>query len=142
MPKKKRRELREKLPKRKKLPLRKKAKQESPIPKQASCHKLFTKRAVESLVAPEPGQRDIYRDTRTPHLCLRVTPTAKTFYWEKTVRGAGNTGDCSHQSERNFDVNILKVVLGCPAEDQLLFSSFTSLTREGDFEFAAEVLSG
>ena len=81
MPKKKRRELIEKLPRRKKLPLRKKT-------KQASLSKLLTKRAVESLVAPAPGHRDIYRDTRTPHLCLRVTPTAKTFYWEKTVRGS------------------------------------------------------
>ncbi len=88
MSKKKRRELKKKLPKRKKLPLRKKAEQESPIPKQASCRTLLTKRAVESLVVPEPGHRDIYRDTRTPHLCLRVTPTAKTFYWEKTIRGS------------------------------------------------------
>ena len=81
MPKKKRRQLKEKLPKRRRLLLRKEA-------KQASCGTLFSKRVVESLVAPEPGHRDIYRDTRTPHLCLRVTPTSKTFYWEKTVRGS------------------------------------------------------
>ncbi|MCZ6616807.1 MAG: integrase arm-type DNA-binding domain-containing protein, partial [Gammaproteobacteria bacterium] len=88
MPKKKRRELKDKLPKRRRLLLRGKAEQESPIPKQASCGTLFSKRVVERLDPPEPGHRDIYRDTRTPHLCLRVTPTAKTFYWEKTVRGS------------------------------------------------------
>ena len=80
MPKKKRRELKEQ-PKHRRLLLRRKA-------KQASRGTLFSKRVVESLVSPEPGHRDIYRDTRTPHLCLRVTPSAKPFYWEKTVRGS------------------------------------------------------
>ena len=108
MPKKKRRELREKLPMRKKLPLRKKAKQESPIPKQASCSKLFTKRVVESLAAPESGHRDIYRDTRTPHLCLRVTPTAKTFYWEKTVRGSQKRVTIGRFPELNVEQAFLK----------------------------------
>ena len=48
----------------------------------------FTKTSVAKLDHPPKGERNIYRDTLTPHLCLRVTPTAKTFYWEKTVRGS------------------------------------------------------
>lgn len=48
----------------------------------------FTKTKVAKIDPPPRGKRHIYRDTHTPHLCLRVTPTAKTFYWEKTVRGA------------------------------------------------------
>ena len=48
----------------------------------------FTKTEVGKIEAPPKGQRHTYRDTHTPHLCLRVTPTAKSFYWEKTVRGS------------------------------------------------------
>jgi len=48
----------------------------------------FTKKQVQAIEAPARGQRLVFRDTQTPHLCLRVTPTAKTFYWEKTVNGS------------------------------------------------------
>ena len=48
----------------------------------------FTKTEVGKIASPAKGQRYTYRDTHTPHLCLRVTPTAKSFYWEKTVRGS------------------------------------------------------
>jgi len=75
----------QKLPKRgkNKLPLRgKKAKRKPAV------RMNFTKTAVAKIKSPGKGKRDIYRDTGTPHLCLRVTPTAKTFYWEKTVRGS------------------------------------------------------
>lgn len=49
----------------------------------------FTKRWISGLDHPSKGEpRQIFRDERTPHLCLRVTATAKTFYWEKTVRGS------------------------------------------------------
>ena len=77
----KRRELNDPLRRRKKLPLRKKA-------KRANSNRIkFTKTKVTGITHPLEGKRDIYRDTHTPHFCLRVTPTAKTFYWEKTVRG-------------------------------------------------------
>lgn len=48
----------------------------------------FTKTVVAGIDPPPKGERRCYRDTKTPHLCLRVTPTAKTFYWEKTIRGS------------------------------------------------------
>ena len=78
----------QKLPKRGKnrLPLRgKKARKKA---KKSAVRMIFTKTAVAKIKPPEKGARDIYRDEGTPHLCLRVTPTAKTFYWEKTVRGS------------------------------------------------------
>ncbi len=81
MPKRKRRQLKKKLPRRRKLLIRKK-----PKPGKSQPVKL-TKSKVSAIKHPVKGGRDIYRDTHTPHLCLRVTPTAKTFYWEKTVRG-------------------------------------------------------
>lgn len=81
MTRKKRRQLKDPLPSRKKLPLRKKSKSTK------SKHFKFTKTKVAALVHPAKGKREIYRDTDTPHLCLRVMPTAKTFFWEKTVRG-------------------------------------------------------
>ena len=28
----------------------------------------------------------VKRDTETKHLCIRVTPTTKTFFWEKTIK--------------------------------------------------------
>lgn len=48
-------------------------------------HLRFTKTVIEKLPAPSKGKRDYYRDTPTPHLGLRVTPSAKTFYWEATI---------------------------------------------------------
>lgn len=45
----------------------------------------FGKKRISALATPERGKRAIYRDSETPHLCLRVTPTARTFFWEKTV---------------------------------------------------------
>jgi integrase len=45
----------------------------------------LTKRSVAALAHPPEG-RDIYRDERSDRLYLRVTPTVKTFYWEKTVK--------------------------------------------------------
>ena len=78
----KRRPLKEKSARQRKLLLRKKS-------RKGKFEDLkFTKTAVNKLIPPPKGTRDIYRDTHTPHLCLRVTPTAKTFYWEKTVRGS------------------------------------------------------
>ena len=47
----------------------------------------FGKKNVEAIAHPEKGKRAIYRDTKTPHLCLRVTPTNKAFFWEKTIVG-------------------------------------------------------
>ena len=76
-----RRALNDPLPGRTRLPLRKKAKRRD------SNRIKFTKTKVTTISHPSKGKREIYRDTHTPHLCLRVTPTAKTFYWEKTVRG-------------------------------------------------------
>lgn len=58
-----------------------------PVPKQVTERINLTKRSVAALSHPPAGQRAVYRDSRTPHLCLRVTPTAKTFYWEKTILG-------------------------------------------------------
>ena len=81
MPQRERRQLNRKLPRQRKLLLRKKPKPDKRQPVK------LTKSKVSAIEHPVKGGRDIYRDSHTPHLCLRVTPTAKTFYWEKTVRG-------------------------------------------------------
>lgn len=47
----------------------------------------FTKTKIADLRTPATGDRRIRRDTQTPHLCIRVTPTARTLFWEKTIRG-------------------------------------------------------
>jgi hypothetical protein len=47
----------------------------------------FGKRSIEALPTPEPGKRAIYRDQVNQYLFLRVTPTAKTFFWQRTVKG-------------------------------------------------------
>ena len=52
---------------------------------------LFGKHAIESLPTPETGKRAVYRDERTPYLFLRVTPSAKTFFWQKKVKGKQHT---------------------------------------------------
>ena len=48
---------------------------------------IFGKRSIEALPAPEPGKRAVYRDQTNQYLFLRVTPTAKTFFWQRTVKG-------------------------------------------------------
>jgi len=52
---------------------------------------IFGKKVIESLPIPVKGQRAIYRDKRKPHLFLRVTPTAKTFFWQKKIKGKQHT---------------------------------------------------
>ena len=52
---------------------------------------LFGKRAIESLPTPDKGKRAVYRDERTPYLFLRVTPSAKTFFWQKKIKGKQHT---------------------------------------------------
>ena len=52
---------------------------------------LFGKRTIESLPTPDKGKRAVYRDERTPYLFLRVTPSAKTFFWQKKVKGKQHT---------------------------------------------------
>jgi integrase len=48
---------------------------------------VFGKRSILNLPVPEQGRRALYADSRTPYLFLRVTPTAKTFYWQRTIKG-------------------------------------------------------
>ncbi|MCH7537912.1 MAG: integrase family protein [Proteobacteria bacterium] len=75
-----------KLPSRKNLPIRgKKAKSKS---RKLATRLKFTKTALAKIDHPEKGQREIYRDTENRHLALRITQTAKTFYWEKTIGGS------------------------------------------------------
>ncbi len=52
---------------------------------------LFGKRAIESLPTPDKGKRAVYRDERTPYLFMRVTPSAKTFFWQKKIKGKQHT---------------------------------------------------
>lgn len=47
----------------------------------------FTKTSLQNLPTPRKGTRNYYRDEKIPHLALRVTPTAKTFYWEARING-------------------------------------------------------
>ena len=46
----------------------------------------FSKRTIAILPLTNPNSRYVKRDTVTPHLCVRITQTAKTFFWEKTIR--------------------------------------------------------
>ena len=46
----------------------------------------FTKASIEALPTPESGKRNIYHDTKTPGLQLRVT-SAKTFFVNKRIKG-------------------------------------------------------
>lgn len=46
----------------------------------------FTKAIIDALPAPESGKRDIYHDTKTPGLQLRVT-SVKTFFVNKRIKG-------------------------------------------------------
>jgi integrase len=73
---------RPKLPKRgiNKLPKRKK-----PNPEDEPVHIKFGKRTIGALRPPKVKPYYVKRDTETPHLCIRVTPTAKSFFWEKTI---------------------------------------------------------
>lgn len=71
--------------KRSKRPRRLLLKKPRKKPRKTNPKKNFTKRWIASIPHPPEGERDIYLDETTPHLRLRVTPTAKTFYWEKTV---------------------------------------------------------
>ncbi len=64
---------------------------------------LFGKRAIESLPTPETGKRAVYRDERTPYLFLRVTPSAKTFFWQKKIKGKQHTVTIGKFSSINAD---------------------------------------
>lgn len=64
---------------------------------------LFGKRAIESLPTPETGKRAVYRDERNQYLFLRVTPTAKTFFWQKKVKGKQHTVTISKYPAINAD---------------------------------------
>lgn len=46
----------------------------------------FTKIIIESLPLPQPGKRDIYHDTKTLGLQLRVT-SVKTFFINRRIKG-------------------------------------------------------
>ena len=63
----------------------------------------FGKRNVGALPSPPTGKRNIYRDTMTPHYCIRVTPTAKTFFWENTIRGVQKRVTIGRFPEINID---------------------------------------
>ena len=52
---------------------------------------LFGKKSIDGLPTPDAGKRAVYRDNRTPYLFLRVTPSAKTFFWQKKVKGKQHT---------------------------------------------------
>lgn len=87
MPKRKRRPRQRKLLLRKKLSQRLRA-AEDKAPHIEAPRIGFTNTKVASWPNPDKGKLKVYRDTHTPHLCLRVTPSAKTFYWEKTINRA------------------------------------------------------
>jgi len=48
---------------------------------------IFGKTTINALPTPAKGKRVNYGDERTPHLFLRVTPSAKTFYFQRTIKG-------------------------------------------------------
>ena len=46
----------------------------------------FTKAIIDALPIPESGKRNIYHDTKTPGLQLRVT-SVKTFFVNRRIKG-------------------------------------------------------
>ncbi len=52
---------------------------------------IFGKKVIESLPTPETGKRKVYSDKKTQYLFLRVTPSARTFFWQKRISGAQKT---------------------------------------------------
>lgn len=52
---------------------------------------IFGKTSINNLPTPATGKRSIHRDERNQYLFLRVTPTAKTFYWQQTIKGKQHT---------------------------------------------------
>jgi len=52
---------------------------------------IFGKTSINNLPTPATGKRSIHRDGRNQYLFLRVTPTAKTFYWQQTIKGKQHT---------------------------------------------------
>lgn len=65
-----------------KLPKRGKNK----LPKRKKTKIKFGKRTISALRPPKFKPYYVKGDTETPCLFIRVTPTAKTFFWQKTVR--------------------------------------------------------
>ena len=52
---------------------------------------IFGKKLIENLPIPETGKRKVYADKKTQYLFIRVTPSAKTFFWQKRIKGAQKT---------------------------------------------------
>ena len=64
---------------------------------------IFGKRSIEALPTPDPGKRAIYRDQVNQYLFLRVTPSTKTFFWQRTVKGKQHTVTISKFPAINAD---------------------------------------
>jgi integrase len=64
---------------------------------------IFGKRSIEALPTPDPGKRAIYRDQVNQYLFLRVTPSAKTFFWQRTAKGKQHTVTISKFPAINAD---------------------------------------
>jgi len=62
------------------------------MPRKSTPNRLrFTRSSLASLPAPPKGGRVICICDDKPYLKLRATPTAKTFYYQRTVRGRQET---------------------------------------------------
>jgi integrase len=85
MPTQKRTKSKKKLPKRgiHKLPKRK-----NPHPEDGPLRIKFGKRTIAALRPPKVKPYYVKRDSETPCLFVRVTPSAKSFFWQKTIRRA------------------------------------------------------
>ena len=64
---------------------------------------LFGKRAIESLPIPETGKRYSVGDLQNQYLFIRVTPSTRTFYWQRTIKGKQNTVTISKYPVINAD---------------------------------------
>ena len=52
---------------------------------------------------PDKGKRAIYRDKQNQYLFLRVTPSTKTFFWQRNVKGKQHTVTISKFPAINAD---------------------------------------
>ena len=64
---------------------------------------IFGKKTINGLPTPDKGRRAVYRDKQNQYLFLRVTPSTKTFFWQRNVKGKQHTVTISKFPAINAD---------------------------------------
>jgi hypothetical protein len=64
---------------------------------------IFGKKSLNDLPIPDKGKRYTRGDLQNQYLFVRVTPSAKTFFWQRTVKGKQHTVTISKFPAINAD---------------------------------------